>query len=31
MFWTDGHFVCSVDEASSEIIRKYIQNQGNAV
>jgi len=27
-FWTDGCFVCSVDEASPETIQRYIQNQG---
>lgn len=27
-FWTDGYFVCSTGEASSETIRKYIENQG---
>ena len=27
-FWSDGYFVCSVGNASSETIRKYIQEQG---
>jgi putative transposase len=27
-FWSDGYFVCSVGNASSEAIRKYIQEQG---
>ena len=27
-FWSDGYFVCSVGNASAEIIRKYIQEQG---
>ena len=27
-FWSDGYFVCSVRNASAEIIRKYIQEQG---
>lgn len=27
-FWTDGYFVCSCGEVSSEIIARYIQNQG---
>jgi putative transposase len=26
-FWSDGYFVCSVGNASSETIRKYIQEQ----
>jgi putative transposase len=26
--WSDGYFVCSVGNASSEAIRKYIQEQG---
>jgi putative transposase len=28
IFWSDGYFVCSVGNASSETIRKYIQEQG---
>lgn len=27
-FWSDGYFVCSVGDASTETIRKYIQEQG---
>lgn len=27
-FWSDGYFVCSIGEANSETIRKYIENQG---
>ena len=27
-FWTDGYFVCNIDEASPETIRNYIINQG---
>jgi putative transposase len=27
IFWSDGYFVCSVGNASSETIRKYIQEQ----
>ena len=27
-FWSDGYFVCSVGNASSDTIRKYIQEQG---
>jgi putative transposase len=27
-FWSDGYFVCSIGEASPDIIRKYIENQG---
>ena len=26
--WSDGYFVCSVGNASAEIIRHYIQDQG---
>jgi putative transposase len=26
--WSDGYFVCSVGNASSKTIRKYIQEQG---
>ena len=26
--WSDGYFVCSIGEASTETIRKYIQQQG---
>ena len=26
--WSDGYFVCSTGEASTEIIRKYIESQG---
>ena len=27
-FWSDGYFVCSIGEASSETVRRYIKNQG---
>ena len=27
-FWSDGYFVCSTGQASTETIRKYIENQG---
>jgi putative transposase len=27
-FWSDGYFVASTGEASTETIRKYIENQG---
>ena len=27
-FWTDGYFVCSVENVSEEMPRKYIENQG---
>lgn len=27
-FWADGYFVCSVGNASTETVRKYIQEQG---
>ncbi|MEP7705501.1 IS200/IS605 family transposase [Paraglaciecola sp. 25GB23A] len=27
-FWSDGYFVCSVGNASTDTIRKYIQEQG---
>lgn len=27
-FWSDGYFICSVGDASSETIRKYIESQG---
>ena len=27
-FWSDGYFVCSVGNASAEMIRRYIQEQG---
>jgi len=27
-FWSDGYFVCSIGEANSETIRKYIEEQG---
>gem|GEM_PF-1812780 len=27
-FWSDGYFACSVGDASTEVIRTYIQNQG---
>ena len=26
-FWSDGYFVCSIGEANSETIRKYIEEQ----
>lgn len=28
VFWSDGYFVCSIGEASSWTIQKYIENQG---
>ena len=28
LFWSGGYFACSVGDASSEIVRKYIENQG---
>jgi len=28
IFWSDGYFACSVGEASSAIIEKYIASQG---
>lgn len=27
-FWSDGYFVCSIGEANSETIRRYIEEQG---
>jgi putative transposase len=27
-FWSDGYFVCSTGDASTETIRKYIAEQG---
>lgn len=27
-FWSDGYFVCSCGDASTETIRKYIETQG---
>ena len=27
-FWSDGYFVCSIGNASEEVIRRYIENQG---
>jgi putative transposase len=27
-FWSDGYFVCSIGEANTETIRKYIEEQG---
>jgi putative transposase len=27
-FWSDGYFVCSTGNASTEVIRKYIETQG---
>ena len=27
-FWSDGYFVCSTGDASTETIRKYIEQQG---
>jgi len=27
-FWTDGYFCSSIGEVSSEILKKYIENQG---
>jgi putative transposase len=28
IFWSDSYFICSVGNASSDTIRKYIQEQG---
>jgi putative transposase len=28
ILWSDGYFVCSIDEASPDTIREYILNQG---
>lgn len=28
LLWSDGYFVCSIGEASTETNRKYIENQG---
>jgi putative transposase len=28
IFWSDGYFVCSTGNASTETIRKYIETQG---
>lgn len=28
VFWSDGYFACSIGEASSASIRKYIESQG---
>ena len=27
-FWSDGYFVCSIGEANTDTIRKYIEKQG---
>lgn len=27
-FWSDGYFVCSTGDSSTQTIRKYIENQG---
>jgi putative transposase len=27
-FWSDGYFACSAGDASTEIIKKYIESQG---
>ena len=27
-FWSESYFVCSIDEADPDTIRKYIENQG---
>lgn len=27
-FWSDGYFICSTGDASTDTIRKYIQEQG---
>ena len=27
-FWSNGYFVCSIGNANSDTIRKYIENQG---
>ncbi|MDV7105153.1 transposase [Vibrio sp. TH_r3] len=26
-FWSDGYFVCSIDNASADTVRQYIQEQ----
>lgn len=28
MFWSDGYFVASIGEVSSETLKRYIENQG---
>ena len=28
IFWSDGYFACSIGEVSTDIIQKYIENQG---
>ena len=28
IFWSDGHFACSIGEVSSATIQKYIESQG---
>lgn len=28
IFWSDGHFACSIGEVSSSAIQKYIESQG---
>jgi putative transposase len=28
IFWSSGYFVCSIGDASTETIKKYIENQG---
>ena len=27
-FWTDGYFACSVGNVSEEMLKQYIENQG---
>ena len=27
-FWSDGYFICSTGDASTEVVKKYIQSQG---
>ena len=27
-FWSDGYFVCSIEEANPRTIRRYIETQG---
>ena len=27
-FWSDGYFVCSTGQASTDTVKKYIENQG---
>ena len=27
-FWTDGYFICSIENVSEKQLRRYIENQG---